>query len=100
MSIENVGLGIVISGNESSYSVGSSVRIVCSTDLLVESVQWLNDSDSRQELARTMSMQQLVLSIESVSAYQDSTEYTCEVHVRVSADVTRIIQETVTIRSK
>ena len=73
--------------------------ITCSTDLSVQTVRWLNTSDSGRELARLSSAHQLDLVIERVSAYQDSTTYTCEVLAIVSGG-TQVILEPVTIKSK
>ena len=70
---------IEISGNESTYQLRSSHRITCSSDLTVQSVQWLNTSDNGEILTSNTGEQQLVLELDDITAATNNTMYTCEV---------------------
>ena len=84
-------IGIVISGNERIHQINSSVAITCSSDLAVQTIRWLNNSDNGQELISNSGQQQLLLPIESVTSNLDSTMYTCEMQV-VLATVVETVQ--------
>ena len=79
------------------HQINSSVNITCSSDLDVQTIRWLNNSDNGQELFNNSGQQQLLLPIESVTLYLDNTMYTCEVQVMLATEV-ETIQENVTIR--
>ena len=70
---------IEISGNLSTYQLESSHRITCSSDLTVQSIQWLNTSDNGEILTSNTGEQQLVLEIDNITAAINNTMYTCEV---------------------
>ena len=88
-------IGITISGNEGLHSLSSSVNIMCSSDLDVQYIRWLNLSDGR-ELRRNNNQQSLTLSVQSVTPELDGTMYTCEVRVRLATGLATIMQ-TITI---
>ena len=90
-------IGIVISGNEGIHQLNSSVNIICSSDLAVQTIRLLNNSDNRQELISNSGQQQLLLPIESVTLNLDNTMYTCEVQVMLATGV-ETIQEMTTLR--
>ena len=69
---------IEISGNQSTYQLGSSHRITCSSDLTVQSIQWLNTSNNGEILTSNTGEQQLVLEIGDITASINNTMYTCE----------------------
>ena len=89
--------GIVISGNEEMHHIQSSVAITCSSDLAVQTIRWLNNSDNGRELISNSGQQQLLLPIESVTLNLDSTMYTCEVQVMLATGV-ETVQEMTTFR--
>ena len=71
---------IEISGNQSTYQLGSSShRITCSSDLTVQSIQWQNTSDNGEILTSNTGEQQLVLELDDITAAINNTMYTCEV---------------------
>ena len=72
-------LGVKIIGNEEAHQIGSSVSISCSSDLAVQTIRWLNNSDNGQELFSNSGQQQLLFPIESVPPTLANTNYTCEV---------------------
>ena len=89
--------GIVISGNEEMHHIQSSIAITCSSDLAVQTIRWLNNSDNGRELISNSGQQQLLLPIESVMLNLDSTMYTCEVQVMLATGV-ETVQEMTTFR--
>ena len=70
---------IEISGNQSTYQLGSSHRITCSSNLTVQSIQWMNTSDNGEILTSNTGEQQLVLELDNITAAINNTNYTCEV---------------------
>ena len=90
-------IGIVISGNERIHQISSSVAITCSSDLAVQTIRWLNNSNNGQELISNSGQQQLLLPIESVTLNLDNTMYTCEVQVILATGV-ETIQENITFQ--
>ena len=72
-------LGIEVTGNKEAHQIGSSVNISCFSDLAVQSIRWLNNSDNGQELFSNSGQQQLLLQIGSVSSTLNNTEYICKV---------------------
>ena len=89
---------ISVSGNMMLHQLQSSVTITCSSDLAVQTIRWLNNSDDGQELIISNSgQQQLLLPIESVTLNLDNTMYTCEVQVMLATGV-ETIQEMITFR--
>ena len=84
--------GVEITGNEEAHQIGSSADIICSSDLAVETIRWLNDSDNGQELFSHSGQQQLLLQIDSVSPNMADLMYTCE----VTLVGTRVLQRTIT----
>ena len=79
------------------HQISAPVAITCSSDLAVQTIQWLNNSDNGQELISNSGQQQLLLPIESVTLNLDNTMYTCEVQVMLATGV-RTVQETITIQ--
>ena len=75
----------------------SSVAITCSSDLAVQTIRWLNNSDNGQELIRNSGQQHLLLPIESVTLNLDNTMYTCEVQVILATGV-ETIREMITFQ--
>ena len=90
-------LGIVITGNERPHQIQSSLNLTCSSDLAVQRIRWLNNSDNRRELFRNSGQQQLLLPIERVTSSLDNTMYTCEVHLLLASGV-RVVRENITFR--
>ena len=76
--------GVVITGNERPHQISSSVNISCSSDLAVQTIRWLNNSDNEQELFSNSGWQQLRLPIERVGSFLANTMYTCEVRVMLA----------------
>ena len=70
---------IEISGNQSTYQLGSSHRITCSSNLTVQSIKWLNTFDNREIFTTNTGEQQLVLELDNITAAINNTMYTCEV---------------------
>ena len=89
-------LAILITGNESPHQIGSSVNITCSSDLSVQTIQWLNDSDNGQELFSNSGQQQLLLPIERVTSSLANTMYTCEVQVMLATGM-EVVRESIRI---
>ena len=80
------------------HQISSSVAINCFSDLAVQNIRWLNNSDNRQELIRNSGQQQLLLPIESVTLNLNNTMYTCEVNVTLATDIIKTINKTIIIR--
>ena len=96
-TLNNCTIGILIFGNEEMHQINSSVTITCSSDLAVQTIRWLNNSDDGKELISHSGQQQLLLPIESVTLNLDNTMYTCEVQVRLATRV-ETVQEMITLR--
>ena len=79
------------------HQINSSAAITCSSDLAVQTIRWLNNSDNGQELIRNSGQQQLLLPIESVTLNLDNTMYTCEVLVMLATGV-ETIKENITFQ--
>ena len=88
----------MISGNESPRQIGSSVNITCSSDLSVQTIRWLNDSDNGRELFSNSGQQQLLLPIERVTSSLANTMYTCEVQVMLATGRIEVFQQTIMIQ--
>ena len=88
---------ISVSGNMMLHQFQSSVTITCFSDLAVQTIRWLNDSDNGQELIRNSGQQPLLLPIENAILNLDNTMYTCEVQVILATGV-ETIQEMITFR--
>ena len=56
-------------------TVGDTVSVVCSTDLGVETIEWIRDSVT----VSNSSSQSLTLLLDPVSAGHHNTQYTCRV---------------------
>ena len=87
--------GLVITGNERPHQISSSVNIICSSDLAVQTIRWLNNSDNGQELFSNSGQQQLLLPIERVTSSLSNTIYTCEVRVMLAKRLVRVIRGTI-----
>ena len=72
-------VGIEITGSEEAHQISSSVNINCSSNLAVQTIRWLNNSDNGIELFNNSRQQHLLLQISSVSSTLNNTEYICEV---------------------
>ena len=79
------------------HQINSSVTITCSSDLAVQTIRWLSNSDNGQELISNSGQQQLLLQIESVTLSLNNTMYTCEVQVLLATGVENI-QENITFQ--
>ena len=79
------------------HQISSSVTITCSSDLAVQTIRWLNNSDNGQELISNSGQQQLLLPIESVTLNLDNTMYTCEVQVMLATGV-ETVRKNITIQ--
>ena len=79
------------------HQISSSVTITCSSDLTVQTIRWLNNSDNGQELISNSGQQQLLLSIGSVTLNLHNTMYTCEVQVMLATGV-ETVQEMITFQ--
>ena len=79
------------------HQLNSSVAITCFSDLGVETIRWLNNSDNGQELISNSGKQQLLLPIESITLDLNNTMYTCEVQVMLATGI-ETVQEMITIR--
>ena len=88
---------IIVSGNMMLHQLQTSVAITCSSDLAVQTIRWLNNSDNGQELISNSGQQPLLLPIESVTLNLDNTMYTCEVQVMLATGV-ETIQEMIIFR--
>ena len=97
LSSYNYVTGTVISGNEEMHQINSSVTITCSSDLAVQTIQWLNNSDNQQVLISNSGQQPLLLPIESATLNLNNTTYTCEVQVLLATGV-ETVQEMTTFR--
>ena len=84
----------MITGNEMPHKIESLVSLVCSSDLAVQAIRWLNDSANGQELLNNTGQQQLILTTKVVR----STSYTCEMQVFLFNGFT-VLQETTTVYS-
>ena len=78
---------LVITGNERPNQISSSANISCSSDLAVQTIRWLNNSDNGQELFSNSGQQQLLLPMERVTSSLANTMYTCEVQVLLATGV-------------
>ena len=78
---------MIITGNERPHQILSSVNISCSSDLAVQTIRWLNNSDNGRELFSSSEQQQLLLPIERVTSSLANTMYTCEVQVLLTNGV-------------
>ena len=87
-----INIEIVISGNQSTYQLGSSHRITCSSNLTVQSIQWLNTSDNGEILTSNTGEQQLVLELNDITTAINNTMYTCEVTLTL---LTTLVMETI-----
>ena len=67
--------GIQVSSINMPLSYGSTVSIVCSTDLDVTTIEWIRDGVT----VDTSSSQSLTLVLDPVSADYHNTQYTCRV---------------------
>ena len=92
LSLNKSFIEIEISGNQSIYQLGSSHRITCSSDLTVQSIQWLDTSDNGEILTSNTGEQQLVLEIDDITAAINNTMYTCEVTLTLQ---TTLVMETI-----
>ena len=94
-----VSIGIVISGNEGIHQINSSVAIItCSSDLAVQTIRWLNNSNGQELISNSGQQQlQLLLPIESVTLNLDNTMYSCEVDVILATGV-ETVQEITNFR--
>ena len=79
------------------HQINSSVAITCSSDLAVQTIRWLNNSDNGQELFNNSGQQQLLLPIESATLNLNNTMYTCEVQVMLATGV-ETVRENITIQ--
>lgn len=66
-------LGLQLTGLESSYDIGDTVSITCSTDLSVNRIVWLDPDD--QEVASSETT--LTLSLSSVTESLDGSQFLC-----------------------
>ena len=83
-------IAILISGNEEPHNLTSTVVITCSSDLVVQTIRWLDDEG--QELFANVGQQQLNLTIDSVGLELDNTMYTCEVRATgITTNITEAI---------
>ena len=89
---------IVITGNEERHEIQSSVSISCSSDLSVQTIRWLNNSDNGRELFSNSGQQQLLLPIERVASFLANTMYTCEVQVMLSTGRIEVFQQAIMIQ--
>ena len=88
----------MISGNEGPHQIGSSVNITCSSDLSVQTIRWMNDSDNGRELFSNSGQQQLLLPIERVTSSLANTMYTCEVQVMLATGRIEVFQQAIVIQ--
>ena len=98
IAVVAVCIGLVITGNERPHLISSSVDITCSSDLAVQTIRWLNNSDNGRELFSNSGQQQLVLPIERVTSSLANTMYTCEVRVVLASGVVRVVRNTITLQ--
>ena len=96
MRCYNNNVDVVVDGNERPHQIRSSVNITCSSDLLAQTIRWLNNSANGQELFSNSGQQQLLLPIERVTSSLANTMYTCEVQVRLATGVA-VVEEATTI---
>ena len=88
---------MVITGNERPHQILSSVNISCSSDLAVQTIRWLNNSNNGQELLSNSGQQQLLFPIERVTSSLANTMYACEVQVLLTSGV-GVVQKNITLR--
>ena len=88
----------VITGNKRLHEIRQPANITCSSDLAVQTIQWLNNSANGQELFSNSGQQQLLLPIERVTSSLANTMYTCEVQVRLATGVLRTVRGTITFQ--
>ena len=69
-------LALTITGNE-TLNLGEFSGVVCSTEVPVQSIQWLNKSDGVTIRNRTL-VQELELNF-TAHAYHNNTRYTCAI---------------------
>jgi hypothetical protein len=62
------------------------VNFSCSSDLTVQTIRWLNNSDNGTVLFSNLGKQELSLAIEEVKIFLDNTMYTCEVEVLLATE--------------
>ena len=79
------------------YQINSSVTITCFSDLAVQTIRWLNNSDNGQELIRNSGQYPLLLPIKSATLNLNNMTYTCEVQVMLATG-NGTIQEIYTIQ--
>ena len=79
--------GVKIIGNDMPHQIASPVNLTCSSDLAVQTIRWLNNSDNGTELFNNSGQQQLLLPIERVTSSLASTMYTCEMQVMLATGV-------------
>jgi hypothetical protein len=84
---------IAVVGNEDVYQIQSSVNISCSSNLDVQTIQWLNNSDNGQELLRGTRQQGLHFPIERATVSLANTTYTCRVEVRLALRAETVEEE-------
>ena len=65
-----------MTGTNSVYQVGEISEIRCSTEVLVQSIQWLDESN--RVVRQGTSVQELVLDL-TVAASHNNSRYTCRV---------------------
>ena len=87
---------MVITGNERPHQISSSANISCSSDLTVQTIRWLNNSDNKQELFSNSGEQQLLLLIERVTSSLANTMYACEVRVLLTNGV-GVVRKNITL---
>jgi hypothetical protein len=88
---------IALVGNENPHQIQSSVNISCSSDLEVQTIRWLNNSDNGRELLRATRQQGLHLPIRRATLSLANTTYTCRVEVRLSSGI-EIVEEEILLR--
>ena len=84
-------IAVSITGN-TIIQLGEATAITCSTPVPVESIQWLDESNS--VVREGTSVQELALDV-TIAASHSNTEYTC----RVSFHGGLTASDTITIRS-
>ena len=84
-------LAIQLLGNKTIYRLGSSISVICSSNLTVQSIRWLSASSNNETiLLDNSSVQKLVLTIDRTTTAINNTMYTCEINVNLSSSVTSI----------
>ena len=87
---------IVITGTERPHQIGSSVNLTCSSDLLVQTIQWLNSSDNSSLLLNNTREQQLILPIVEIRTLANHT-YTCEMVLQLSDETEVNLTKTIVL---